>query len=108
MERYIVEVYNGKNVYWFDHENPKNLHRLNGPATQYDGGTVEYFQHGKFHRENGPAVVKSNGLRAWYLEGVRYTEEGHKKEIERRNKPSCEGQMVEIEGVRYKLVAMDE
>jgi len=72
------------------------LHRLDGPAIEYSDGDKEWYIEGKLHRLDGPADERSNGskywyvegklhredgTRAWYIEGVRYTEEEFNKKI---------------------------
>ena len=39
-------------------------------------------------------------LSAWYLNGKKVTEEEHKR---RTSKATCEGKVVEIDGVKYEL-----
>ena len=43
------------------------LHRENGPAIIYPGGTKEYFLNGKRHRIDGPAIeYRGKDFEYWY------------------------------------------
>jgi len=66
----------------------------------YDDGTKYWYLNGKKHREDGPAIERASGYKAWYLNGVHLTE----TEFNNRMDKSCSGKVVEIEGVKYKLV----
>jgi hypothetical protein len=78
------------------------LHRLDGPAIEHaKGGNKYWYQNDKLHRLDGPAVEYSNGVKWWFIEGTRYTEEEFNKKI--NLKQSCDGKIVEIEGIKYKL-----
>ena len=66
----------------------------------YDNGDKVWYLNGKRHREDGPAFEGADGSKAWWLNGERLTEEEFNQ---RMNKP-CSGKVVEIEGVKYKLV----
>ena len=66
----------------------------------YDNGDKWWYLNGKRHREDGPAVEWASGSKEWYLNGEQLTEE----EFKNRMKKSCSGKVVEIEGVKYKLV----
>ena len=66
----------------------------------YDNGDKEWYLNGKRHREDGPAIEGASGGKSWYLNGVHITEAEFNN---RMNKP-CSGKVVEIEGVKYKLV----
>ena len=73
----------------------------------YEDGNVEYehyFQNGDLHNIEGPAYVcyHKNGnvlYEHYYLKGKIYSKEEYYKMIN----PSCEGKIVEIDGVRYQL-----
>ena len=45
------------------------LHREDGPAAIYDGGTNAWYANGRCHREDGPAVIYSDGELEWWLNG---------------------------------------
>ena len=57
----------------------------------------------KRHREDGPAIEYPNGTKEWYLGGVKYTEAEWRKRVQKVKAP-CVGKVVEIDGVKYKLV----
>ena len=66
----------------------------------YDNGDKWWYLNGKRHREDGPAFEGADGSKYWYLNGEQLTEAEFNK---RMNKP-CSGKVVEVEGVKYKLV----
>ncbi len=69
----------------------------NGKIT-YPDGCQEWYKDGKVHREDGPAVIETDGYQYWYLNGREYT----KEEFDKQTK-TCDGKVVEIDGVKYKL-----
>ena len=77
-------------------------HREDGPAIEYAGGSKFWCINGKLHREDGPAIEWSDGTKAWYINDKQLTRE----QFDARNKPkpTCAGKVVEIGGVKYKLV----
>jgi hypothetical protein len=81
-------------------------HREDGPAVEWGNGTKIWYLNGERHRVDGPAYEGADGSKSWYLNDKDYTEAAHKKEIARRNKPSCEGKVVEIDGKKYALKAV--
>ena len=76
-------------------------HREDGPAIEYANGNKYWYLNHKCHRIDGPAVECANGTKFWYLNGVELTEIEF---LNKTKKASCEGKMVEIDGVKYKLV----
>ena len=48
---------------------------------------------------DGPAVEYVDGTKYWYLNEEEYTE----KEFNAKMNPTCNGKVVEIDGVKYKL-----
>lgn len=123
MQTYKVTVDKDKNRFWYNEKN--YLHRLDGPAIEYTDGSKEWYVEGKRHRLDGPAVewadgykewwvedklhrldgparVWASGSKAWYVEGKHMTEKEFNKYT--NPKPTCEGKVVEVEGVKYKLV----
>jgi hypothetical protein len=42
------------------------------------GTKVWKLANGKRHREDGPAFEDTEGYKAWYLNGIEYTEKQHK------------------------------
>ena len=77
------------------------LHREDGPACEYADGIKRWYLNNKLHREDGPACEWASGGKEWFLNGKELTE----AEFNARTKPtaSCEGKVVEIDGVKYKL-----
>ena len=71
----------------------------------YNDGTKYWYLNGNLHREDGPAIEYPDGYKEWYLNGKEYTEAQWKKEIVKiKNKNSCDGRIVEIDGKKYKLI----
>lgn len=67
-EQYITTLAGDKRYY---KDKAKNiLHRLDGPAIEYDDGIKVWYVNGKRHREDGPAVEYADGDRSWYVNGV--------------------------------------
>ena len=97
MIEYTVRVYDNGDKWWY--LNGKR-HREDGPAFEGASGSKDWYLNGKRHREDGPAIEWADGSKAWYLNGVHLTETEFKN---RMNKP-CSGKVVEVEGVKYKLV----
>ena len=87
--------------YWYLND---SLHRTDGPAVEWIDGTKRWFLNGKCHREDGPAFEYSDGSKEWYLGGVKYTEAEWRKQIQKKVKSPCVGKVIEIDGVKYKLV----
>ena len=79
------------------------LHRTDGPAIEYADGSKEWYLNGKCHREDGPAVEYADGTKFWFLNGVELSETEWRKQTQKVKAP-CAGKMVEIDGVKYKLV----
>ena len=90
----------GGNKSWYRNG---DLHREDGPAVENVSGYKAWYRDGKLHREDGPAIEWADGDKSWYLNGEYLTE----KEFNQRMnpKPTCEGKIVEIEGVKYTLTA---
>ena len=66
----------------------------------YDSGDKEWYLNGKVHREDGPAIEWADGSKDWYLNDEKLTE----AEFNQRMSKPCSGKVVEVEGVKYKLV----
>jgi hypothetical protein len=45
-----------------------------GIVEQSNGDLIWYYK-GKVHREDGPAIDYPNGYKAWYLNGIKYSQE---------------------------------
>ena len=63
-------------------------------------GNKFWYLKDEIHREDGPAIEWANGGKFWYLNGKQVTEEKHKKLA---TKSTCEGKIVEIDGIKYEL-----
>jgi len=97
---YTVEVDdNGTNRWYLDGK----LHRTDGPAVEFADGSKLWYLDDKRHRADGPAVEFADGSKYWYLDGKELTESQWKKAV--KPKPSCVGKMVEVDGVKYRLIA---
>ena len=99
MKTYTVNVYDNGSKSWYIND---KLHREDGPAAEYANGSKHWYLNGKLHRKDGPAIEDANGSKSWYLNGVPLTEAEFNART--KQKPSCEGKVVEIDGVKYKLV----
>jgi hypothetical protein len=82
------------------------LHRLDGPAIEQANGAKSWFVDGKLHRLDGAAIEWSNGDKEWWIEGAKYTEKQFNKKVKQLQNKSCEGKIVEIDGVKYKLTSV--
>ena len=80
------------------------LHRVDGPAVEYSDKSKEWYLNGERHRTDGPAVEYTAGLKYWYLNGVHYTEVEWRKQTQKKVKAPCVDKVVEVDGVKYKLV----
>jgi hypothetical protein len=80
------------------------LHRVDGPAIEDANGAKRWFMNGKCHRVDGPAVEYATGSKCWYLNGVQYyTEADWIKQLQKA-KSSCVSRVIEIDGIKYKLI----
>ena len=52
------------------------LHRVDGPAIEWEDGSHEWYLHGRLHRVDGPAIERSNSSREWWLNGELHREDG--------------------------------
>jgi hypothetical protein len=93
-----VECTDGSKSWYVDGK----LHRLDGPAIEYADGDKEWYVDDKLHRLDGPALECAKGHKAWYVNGKKMTEKEFNEYI--KPKPSCEGKVVEVDGIKYKLV----
>ena len=60
-----------------EYRNSKNeLHRLDGPAVEWNNKGKDWYVNGKRHRVDGPAIECFNGYKAWYLNGQRHRFDG--------------------------------
>lgn len=49
------------------------LHRVDGPAIEWDSGTVEWYLDDRLHRVDGPAIIRADGSQEWWVNGQRLT-----------------------------------
>jgi hypothetical protein len=56
--------------------NDGTLHRLDGPAVEYSGGSETWWMDGIKHRSDGPAIVFPSGHKEWHLRGMLHREDG--------------------------------
>jgi len=69
---------------------------------EIDGnGDKFWFLNDELHREDGPAIEYADGTKLWYLNGNELTEAAFN--ARNKQKPTCEGKVVEVDGVKYKL-----
>ena len=54
----------------------KLLHRVDGPAMEWNNGSKEWWLNGKRHRVDGSAIEWDNGDKEWYLNGKRHRVDG--------------------------------
>lgn len=76
------------------------LHRADGPAVERADGTKVWYLDGQRHRADGPAVEFANGYKEWWLSGKRHREDEF---LKRTKATTCEGKIVEVDGVKYRL-----
>ena len=98
MKTYTVNIYDNGTKYWFLND---ELHREDGPAIERADGSKYWYLNDKCHREDGPAVEYADGNKAWYLNDEELTEAEF--DARTKQKPSCEGKVVEVDGIKYKL-----
>jgi len=94
-----VEYSDGTKKWYLNGE----VHRTDGPAVEYSDGTKMWFVNGKCHRTDGPAVEYAGGINRWYLNNKEFTETEWRKKTQKPKAP-CVGKVVEVDGVKYKLV----
>ena len=120
MEEYTVKVYSNKTEW----RQGDKLHRIDGPAIEWANGTKSWYQNGEYHRLDGPAIEGPDGYKEYYIEGKRHRIDGpaiegpdgykeyylHGKEVTESEvmtpSESCEGKIVEVDGVKYVLKEM--
>jgi hypothetical protein len=62
------------------------VHKISGPAIEYNSGSKCWYKNGIAHRENGPAKEYNDGSKYWYLNGIEYNEKEYWKLINLKNK----------------------
>ena len=68
-----------------------------------DNGTKTWYVDNTRHRVDGPAIEGSDGSKHWYLDGNKLTQ-AQWLEAVKPKVVSCVGKMVEVDGVKYRLV----
>ena len=101
MKIYTVKVSDNGDKHWFL---DGKYHRTDGPAVEYADGSKIWYLNDKLHRIDGPAIEWANGTKFWYLDGKRLTE-AQWLEAVKPKVTSCVGKVVEVDGVKYRLVA---
>ena len=94
-----IEYTNGTKFWYLN----GNRHRTDGPAVECAGNKYWYLND-NLHREDGPAIEWAAGTKCWYLGGASYTEAEWRKQTQKNVKAPCVGKVIEIDGVKYKLV----
>ena len=103
MKTYTIKIDDNGTKSWYLNN---KLHREDGPAIEYPDGCKYWYLNGNFHREDGPAIEWENGTKFWFLNGKEYSESKWKKLVNKKSN-SCDGKIVEIEGVKYKLTLVE-
>ncbi len=93
-----VEFADGSKEWYVDDKR----HRLDGPAFEWSDGSKVWYVNGKCHRLDGPAIEYVDGDKEWYVDGKEMTEKEFNEYI--KPKPTCEGKIVEVDGVKYRLI----
>jgi hypothetical protein len=99
-KEYSVMVFDTGDKEWYL---DGKLHREDGPAVEFTNGCRGWWINGKRHREDGPALEFADGTKKWFIEGREYTK---KEFLDRKKGNSCDGKIVEIDCVKYKLKAL--
>ena len=69
-----------------------------------DNGDKDWYLDDNLHRIDGPAIEDADGSKHWYLDGNKLTQ-AQWLEAVKPKVASCVGKIVEVDGVKYKLVA---
>jgi hypothetical protein len=76
---------------------------------EWQHGNISHYKDGKLHNEDGPAYVDHYGNKHWYLEGRPfYNEQEWQTEVAKRNPPTKELTVAQIEGIlgfKIKIIA---
>jgi len=95
-----VEYASGGKYWYLDGKR----HRTDGPAIEYASGSKYWFLDGKRHRTDGPAIEYADGTKLWFLDDKQLTESQWKKAVKPKV-TGCVGKVVEVDGVKYRLIA---
>lgn len=71
-----IEITECGTKYYYKDKEMKNLHREDGPATEWNDGSKAWYLNGELHREDAPAIEYANSSKFWYLNGLRHREDG--------------------------------
>ena len=93
-----IEYADGDKEWWVEGK----LHRLDGPAIEWANGAKWWYVESKLHRLDGPAIEWADGTKGWFVEDKQMTEKEFREYI--KPKPTCEGKIVEVDGINYRLV----
>ena len=85
--------------YWYQ---DNKRHRVDGPAGEFANGSKYWYQNDRCHRVDGPAMEFADGSKHWWLDGNKLTYAQWLEAV--KPKPSCVGKIVEVDGVKYRLV----
>lgn len=77
VESIKIDVFNGE--HWTNVSG--QLHRLDGPAVEYNDGHREWCINGQLHRTDGPAIEWPDGRKEWFLRGVELTPDEHRNRV---------------------------
>jgi len=121
---YTVTVSDNGTKHWYLNN---KLHRVDGPAVEYADGSKHWYHDGKPHRVDGPAIEGADGSKIWYVDNKRHRVDGPAVEYASGSKEwyldgkelthsqwleavkpkvaSCVGKLVEVDGVKYRLIA---
>ena len=86
MKHGYIEEPDGRKDWFLNGE----LHRTDGPATEWPDGSKYWYLNGELHRTDGPAIECSDGRKYWYLNGQELT----KKKWKKIGKPSVKAKLV--------------
>ena len=64
----------GNRIEWRNEEG--RLHRLDGPAVEWETKTRKWYKNGILHRVDGPAIEWFDGSKEWYLDGELHRVDG--------------------------------
>jgi len=80
--------YNSKAVlkHYTEYRLNDKLHRIDGPAIEYNDGDKEYYLDHKLHRLDGPAVDYSD-RKEWWIHGEHYSEQEFNEYIQSKKIP---------------------
>ena len=70
--RIEVDMFGTRRYYNSDNR----LHRMGGPAVEYENGHKEWYQNGQRYRTDGPAIEWCGGTKFWYQYDIRHRTDG--------------------------------